>query len=376
MRSLCNSTLLVFLLSAIALSGLLRAGGAAKDDGDGTIAGLVRQLGDREYVKREAAGDALKAIGEKALPALRRAVDSPDLETCRRARQLVRAIMMAVRRSQSTGLTMVVIDAGEFQMGAPQAERGRRQDELQHRVRITSSFLLGAHEVSQAEYRKVMKADPSWFRSDGPGKDRLAALDTARFPVERASWYDAIEFCNRLSKLDGYKPYYKVAEVKTEDGTIKSARVTIVGGNGYRLPTEAEWEYACRAGTRSPYHFGFAITSRQANVKTAGSTGGYGVPTTPTGLERTTKVGSYAPNHWGLYDMHGNVAEWCWDWYHQDYYKQSPVNDPSGPATGTHRVLRGGSWLVSNGSSRSANRVFLIPADKHFDAGFRVARTP
>ncbi len=339
------------------------------------VAELINQLGDAAFARREAASKGLEAVGEQALPALRTAAaDNPDLEIRRRARQAIRAIMLGCRKSKSTGLEMALIDMGGFQMGSAKGESGRRPDELAHPVAISRPYLLGVYEVTQSEFERVMKTRPSWFSAAGGGKDKVVGLDTSRFPVEQASWYDAVEFCNRLSKQDGYEPYYRLDDVQRAGEAVQRARVTIAGGNGYRLPTEAEWEYACRAGTIRAFHFGVQNTGREANLKPGPATG-YGSPRKWPTLDRTAKVGSYPPNDWGLYDMHGNAAEWCWDWYGKDY-APAPAADPHGPASGTHRVVRGGSWLVNEGSCRSASRAFHPPDERNYVAGFRVARTP
>jgi formylglycine-generating enzyme required for sulfatase activity len=284
--------------------------------------------------------------------------------------------MHAARNSKSLGLETVVIQEGEFQMGSPATEANRRTDETRHKVRLSRPFLLGVYEVTQEEYEKVMQANPSWFCSKGEGRGKIPEQDTSRYPVENVTWYDALEFCNRLSKRDDFEPYYKLADVKRDGDTITSASVTRIGGNGYRLPTEAEWEYACRAGTTKAFYFGDASTGREANVKGVLVGGGYGGTTKWPDLGRTSKVGSYAANPWGLYDMHGNVAEWCWDWYDKDYYTNSPQDDPRGPDSGRHRVVRGGSWLVSEGSCRSASRFWHTAEERKEYAGFRVARSP
>jgi formylglycine-generating enzyme required for sulfatase activity len=241
---------------------------------------------------------------------------------------------------------------------------------------LTRPFLLDIYEVTQAEYRRVMSARPSWFAIAGGGAEPVSGLDTDRFPVEQVTWFDAVEFCNRLSKLDGHPPYYQLTDTVREGGSIKAAAITIAGGTGYRLPSEAEWEYACRAWSTGAFHFGTYNTGREANLKPPVAAGGYGSPPTWRALARTAKVGSYKSNLYGLFDMHGNVAEWCGDWYEADYYAASPTADPPGPASGRHRVVRGGSWLVTQGSCRSASRYYLTPGDANHSTGFRVARMP
>jgi formylglycine-generating enzyme required for sulfatase activity len=350
--------------------------GAAQEAAPDPVALLVQQLGAASYVKREEAGKELKALGEKALPALLdAAAASKDPEVHLRASALAHTIMLDCRNGKVSGLQMAVIKADEFTMGSPAAEPGRRADEAEHPVRIARSFFLGVYELTQAQYRRVMKANPSWFAPTGQGKDIVAGHNTEAFPVESVSWYDAIEFCNGLSELDGYKPYYTLTGVQRQRGAIRRATVKIAGGNGYRLPTEAEWEYACRAGTTTAFYYGKDTKANMANLKPVIISGGYGSTLKWPDLKRTAMTGNYAPNPWGLHDMHGNVAEWCWDWYSGNYYGRSPKADPAGPEHGTHRVIRGGSWLVNEWSARSANRFFHLPTDSHFNIGFRVARS-
>jgi formylglycine-generating enzyme required for sulfatase activity len=278
------------------------------------------------------------------------------------------------RDDNSLKTKLVWIPAGEFQMGAADGEEKAGSDEKpQHRVRITKPFYLGTYEVTQGEFERVMGRNPSYFSTRGGGKEKVSGQDTSRFPVEQVSWYDAVEFCNKLSESENRPPYYRMTKVgRNDDGSIKTADVAEAGGNGYRLPTEAEWEYACRAGTTTPFHFGTALNGTQAN-----SHGNDPYGTTERGqyLKRPTTVGSYKPNAFGLYDMHGNVWEWCWDWYDAGYYKNSPESDPAGPSEGSGRVVRGGTWYTFAVRCRAASRGWSSPDYRFRDLGFRLARS-
>jgi len=257
-------------------------------------------------------------------------------------------------------------------MGSPKTEPGRLSDEGQRPVTITTPFLLGKYEVTQSQYEETMKLNPSGFPVSAVGNKNPPA-----FPVEQVSWYDAVEYCNRLSRQDGFKPRYGLNDVKRAGRSIVAANVTVNDGNGYHLPTEAEWEYACRASTATPFHFGRRNTGKQSNVKPTKRKGAYGILFRGwKDHNRTTAVGSYPANRWGLHDMHGNVAEWVHDWYDKDYARNSPVKDPTGPSTGRHRVLRGGSWMLDESRARSASRFYSTPDSRKNYIGFRVARTP
>ncbi|MFO0905747.1 MAG: SUMF1/EgtB/PvdO family nonheme iron enzyme [Pirellulales bacterium] len=246
----------------------------------------------------------------------------------------------------NVGMKLAYIPAGEFWMGSPEEEAERFDNETRHQIRITQGYYLGQYEVTQEEYLRVMGKNPSDFSPDGEGKDDVAGLDTSRFPVESVSWEEAVEFCRRLSALPAER----------------------AKGLRYRLPTEAEWEYACRAGTTTPFHFGSVLNGDRANCD--GNTP-YGTSTKGKYLARTTRVGSYVPNAWGLYDMHGNVNEWCSDWY--DSYESSLKADPIGPSEGSHRVFRGGSWGSRPSYCRSALRDRVDPSSRNYGLGFRVA---
>ena len=170
--------------------------------------------------------------------------------------------------------------------------------------------------------------------------------------MENVSWLDAVKFCNKLSEREKRTPFYRI------DGT----EVTIVGGNGYRLPTEAEWEYACRAKSTTLYPFG----------DDAGKLGEYAWYASNS-ESKTHPVGQKLPNAWGLYDMLGNVWEWCADWYDEKYYASSPPADPPGAPGASHRVIRGGSWYGDPGYCRPAYRGRYTPGYRYDDLGFRVA---
>jgi formylglycine-generating enzyme required for sulfatase activity len=251
--------------------------------------------------------------------------------------------------ANSIGLEVVLIPAGRFFMGSPRTEMGRSEDEEQHEVEISKPFYLGAYPVTQEEYGRVMGKSPSWFSPKSGGRDKVGKWDTQKFPVESVSWYDAVDFCLRLSAL----PEEKKA------------------GRKYRLPTEAEWEYACRGGSSSdmPFYFGRSLSSHQANFN-----GHYPYGLAPKGdfLDRTTTVGTYEANAFGLHDMHGNVWEWCADWYDADYYKRSPKRDPQGPEDGNRRAVRGGSWYYNGSSCRAAQRFGIEPSFRGDGIGFRV----
>ena len=364
-----------FLLLTLLLMGPLRAepGNEPKPE---RIRMLINHLGDGDFTTREEAVRELESIGEPALPAVRQAMVSADVEVRQRAKLLEAAIIRGASKSRSSGLEMKLVRGGEFQMGSPTNEAGRRLDEKSHRVKLTELFLLGKYEVTQEEYQKLMKVNPSSHSETGAVKAKVAKMDTKRFPVECVTWFDAIEFCNRLSETDGYKPYYKLADVKKAADTITVATPTVLGGNGYRLPTEAEWEYACRGGTTTRFHFGVASNGKQANFKAYISSGGYGGPEEWAQLERTCTVGSYPANRFGLFDMHGNVGEWCWDYYDKDSANAELVINPKGPEEGNHRMIRGGSWLIADSSCRSASRFWHTPDEAKDYSGFRVARTP
>jgi formylglycine-generating enzyme required for sulfatase activity len=257
--------------------------------------------------------------------------------------------MLAASFANSIGMKLVLIPKGKFTMGSPEDEVDRGTDESRHEAEISKPFYLGVHAVTQKQYKEVMGTNPSYFSAGGGGKDKVKDLDTDDFPAERMSWHDAQVFCEKLSSLAAEKRFGRV----------------------YRLPTEAEWEYACRAGTTTPVHFGRSLSSRQANFD-GNFPYGRGAVKGPN-LGRTCRVGSYRANKFGLYDMHGNVYQWCSDWYGKDYYKDSPRKDPQGPASGTTRVLRGGSWYDHGWDCRAAYRGNDTPGGHDFNVGFRVA---
>lgn len=246
---------------------------------------------------------------------------------------------------------MVLIQGGTYTMGSPEEEHERDSDEVRHEVTV-SSFYIAPTEVTQAEYQAIAGSNPS----ENPGE---------QLPVENVSWYDAIRYCNALSEAEGLEPCY----------TISGSTVTWnKAANGYRLPTEAEWEYACRANTDTPFSFGDYVYDSNANCYNA-----YGYNNDASGrwvngyLEHTVNVTDYAPNGYGLYNMHGNVSEWVWDWYGA-YDTEAAVN-PTGADSGNDKVARGGAWNDFPKHIRSAYRS-AFPADVPFyGIGFRLVRS-
>jgi serine/threonine-protein kinase len=267
-------------------------------------------------------------------------------ETAPGERPLPGIVRSASRSAEvnSVGMTMVLIPAGQFHMGWPESdENSPRNQQPQHLVRITRPFRLAAHEVTQGQYRAVTGASPSVLT----GADDL--------PVENVSWFDALAFCNELSRMEGLKPFYVI------DGS--RAHVPDWNGMGYRLPIEAEWEYACRAGSATRYCFGddeAALAEYAWYVVNSG--------------KHTHGVGQKLPNAWGLYDLHGNVAEWCWDGYEARYYHQSPGAVPFDPANASDRILRGGSAFRAARDCWSTYRGTATPDLRDLAAGLRVAR--
>jgi formylglycine-generating enzyme required for sulfatase activity/tRNA A-37 threonylcarbamoyl transferase component Bud32 len=248
-------------------------------------------------------------------------------------------------------LVVVLIPPGTFRMGSPPDEPQRipaEKDfdvEAAHRVTLTKPFYLGKYPVTQAQYEAIMGRDKnkSWFRPQGGGAEKVKGMPTDHFPVDNVSWKDADTFCAALAKKVGKK---------------------------VALPSEAQWEWACRAGTATPFHFGKEGNGTQANYK---GTQPYGTDQAGPYLQRTSEVGSYPPNAWGLYDVHGNVWQWCRDWYGP--YAGLPATDPerTDPGPANLRVLRGGSWATNPWNCRAATRSGCAPSFSDYSAGFRVA---
>lgn len=237
---------------------------------------------------------------------------------------------------------MIECPAGTFMMGSPEDEEGGYSDETQHEVTLTRAFLMSQYTVTQELYEAVMGENPSHFKGQ-------------THPVEQVSWYDAVRFCNALSAKLGLTPAYCIG---AGDEPAVSCDFT---SPGFRLPTDAEWEYAYRAGTTTRYYNGDSDSGLDDIAwywDNASNT--------------THPVGQKTPNAWGLYDMAGNVWEWCWDWK-ADY--PGKTTDYTGPETGNYRVLRGGSWNNDECNARAANRNYHYPDSRHYRFGFRLART-
>ncbi len=218
-------------------------------------------------------------------------------------------------------------------MGSPSAQYGSEKDERVHEVSLTGGFYLQTTEVTQGQWKAVMKENPSGFSNCGDS-----------CPVENVSWNECKDFIQKMNEIE-----------KTDK---------------YRLPTEAEWEYACRAGTQTPFFFGNCLSTDEANYN-----GEYPLSGCEKGMYRRKlmPIRSFQPNTWGLFDMHGNVSEWCQDRYEE--YSPGSVTDPAGPSSGSRRVYRGGSWFDYAKNCRSAYRGKGIPNSRSSFLGFRIARS-
>jgi len=234
--------------------------------------------------------------------------------------------------TNSLEMRFVYIPPGEFMMGSPKDEPGRWNNEIQHKVTLTKGYYMQTTEVTQGQWKAIMGSNPSYFKDCG---------DTC--PVENVSWDDAQTFIEKLNQ---------------KEGTDK-----------YRLPTEAEWAYAARAGTKTAYHWGDKPDCSKANY---GS--GWSDECKGKNPGKTVRAASFLSNDWGLYDMHGNVWEWCQDWYGN--YPADAVTDPAGPGTGSSRVLRGGGWNYGARNCRSGYRGYNTPDSLDYSVGFRFARFP
>jgi uncharacterized protein (TIGR02996 family) len=269
----------------------------------------------------------------------------PQRERARLGSQVQKLLASGVRPwvasvTNSLGMRLVLVPPGRFPMGSPSRRGAVESDEFpRHDVYITRPFYLSACHVTQEQYQRIMGRNPSYFGADGLGADLVRHVDAGKLPVESVSYEHIQLFLRRLSARAVER---------------KARRV-------YRLPTEAEWEYACRAGIgHTAYHFGSHLHARIARF--GGNGGGYPMP-----------VGSYRPNLFGLYDMHGNVWDWCNDRYDEEYYAASPEEDPPGSAQGDRRVQRGGGWSTPAALCRSALRGHNTVDARHNYNGFRVA---
>lgn len=234
--------------------------------------------------------------------------------------------------NSSVILEMLWVEPGTFIMGSPTTGKGPRSDEAEHNVTLSTGFYLGKYEVTQAQYEAVMTGN-----TDGLSATPSNWPNNPNRPVEKVSWNDIQIFLSRLNNQQS---------------------VNIPAGWSYVLPTEAQWEYACRAGTTTKYSWGDDINPKLANYR-------------DSGLKISMPIGSYRPNAWGFFDMHGNVIEWCVDWHGK--YPIRSVIDPMGVASGSTRVIRGGSWDYGGTHLRSARRNYGTPGYRYSTLGFRVA---
>lgn len=257
-------------------------------------------------------------------------------------------VQIIIKIKTAPTIEKVLIPAGTFQMGSTGAYLGSSDEFPVHTVTISRAFYMSKYEVTQKQYQAVMGNNPSYFAGE-------------TLPVERVTWYNAVAFCNVLSQLEGKTPCY----------TVNGTNVTCNwDANGYRLPTEAEWEYAAKAGTTTDFYNGSltnpSCTPIDANLDNIAWYCG-------NSNETTHPVGQKQPNAFGLYDMTGNVWEWCWDWW-SNSYSSTTVIDPTGASTGSYRVYRGGSWYGNADQCRSTYREYRTPSFNYDYIGFRIVR--
>jgi len=257
---------------------------------------------------------------------------------------------------------MVQIPGGSFEMGS---DNGENNEKPVHAVTL-SSFYMGKYQVTQEQWAAVMGSNPSSFTSS-PASGEVQG----KRPVERVSWYDTLVFCNKLSMLEGLSPAYRISgstdpadwgTVPTSSNSTWNAVEIVAGSNGYRLPTEAQWEYAARGGNGSLGNYTYSGSNSVDSVAWYWGNSD----------RKTHEVGKKAPNGLGLYDMSGNVWEWCWDWYGS--YTSAAQMNPMGAAAGSFRVLRGGCWLDSASDARSSFRSYYYPSYGNYIVGFRLVR--
>ncbi len=297
--------------------------------------------------------------------------------------------------TNTIGMQLVLIPPGEFGMGASDDEPKLSDDDRrpQHQVRLTRPFYIGKYEVTVSEFEKVLSRNASIFTGrwlddlpepkslDGSNRNNAKAKEKSspnrdrskydRYPIESVTWFDAVEFCNALSAGEKLSPCYKLSGYSLNDRPrqITDAKVELLSGTGYRLPTEAEWEYCCRSGTATAYYFGVKVTQHQASINWRGA----------NIFEPSGEVGSYQPNAFGLSDMHGHMSEWCQDWYDEFYYSRfkDVAENPEGPLLSNEgtRVVRGGSFDEPPYASSSSFRDHHKPGSANTNLGFRVVRS-
>jgi len=297
---------------------------------DGNIASMLENIKRAKKIKESA---EIKELENQLPPKVENIISKTKVIT-KNARGLWEA-------SFDNGIEMVYISPGEFMMGSPPNETGRsKSEDPQHKVIISKGFWIGKYEVTIGQYLSFCKEKrthfPVWLENgseyninDGKNnsyKDIVSEYMNDNRPIVGIGWNDANAYCQWLSKKKGLK---------------------------FRLPTEAEWEFACRAGTTTPFHYGSSLSSEQANFD---GNGPYGNAEKNIYRGKTIPVGNFKPNSWGLYDMHGNVYEWCNDWFDENYYLKSSKIDPSGPINRKNKTYRGGCWYWYAGSCRSAYR--------------------